>query len=58
MAHDAPPPPPTMRDVARAAGVSPTAVSFVLNERKDGRISAATQAKVLERRPSSASDRT
>jgi len=39
---------PTMRDVARAAGVSPTAVSFVLNERKDGRISAATQAKVLE----------
>ncbi len=53
-----PPRRPTMRDVARAAGVSPTAVSFVLNERKDGRISAATQAKVLERRPSSASDRT
>ncbi len=37
---------PTMTDVGRAAGVSPTTVSLVLNGR-DAKISAATRARVL-----------
>jgi LacI family transcriptional regulator len=37
-----------MADVARLAGVSPTAVSFVVNERADGSISPETQQRVLE----------
>ena len=40
----------TMKDIARRAGVSKTAVSFVLSqrERAGGSISAATQQRVLE----------
>ncbi|MEA5455750.1 LacI family DNA-binding transcriptional regulator [Sinomonas sp. JGH33] len=38
---------PTMRDVARAAGVSPTAVSFVLNDRSDARIGKEARARIL-----------
>ena len=34
---------PTSRDVARLAGVSHTAVSFVFNDRADGNLSPATQ---------------
>lgn len=37
---------PTMRDVARLAGVSQTAVSFVLNRRDDMAISEQTRARV------------
>ncbi len=38
---------PTMRDVARAAGVSPTSVSFVLNGRRDARIAAHTRERIM-----------
>ena len=38
---------PTTEDVARVAGVSRATVSFVLNQRADGRITADTQARVL-----------
>ena len=38
---------PTMRDVARAAGVSQTAVSFVLNDRSDARIGKEARARIL-----------
>src|SRR5688572_4515156 len=31
---------PTIKDVARRAGVSPTAVSFVLNDKAEGRLGA------------------
>lgn len=37
----------TMRDVARASGVSPTTVSFVLNDAVDQTISPDTRARVL-----------
>lgn len=37
----------TMRDVARASGVSPATVSFVLNDAPDQTISAETRARVL-----------
>ncbi|MEV5609587.1 LacI family DNA-binding transcriptional regulator [Streptomyces sp. NPDC052225] len=37
---------PTSRDVARLAGVSHTAVSFVFNGRAEGNLSAATQEKI------------
>jgi DNA-binding LacI/PurR family transcriptional regulator len=37
----------TMRDVARASGVSPTTVSFVLNDAPHQTISAETRARVL-----------
>lgn len=39
---------PTMADVARLAGVSPTTVSFVFNERPDSGIPEATQQRVRE----------
>jgi LacI family transcriptional regulator len=39
---------PTMADVGRAAGVSATAVSFVINGRADGAISPETQRRVLD----------
>lgn len=39
---------PTSQDIARAAGVSRTTVSLVLNEKEDTGISARTKAKVLE----------
>jgi LacI family transcriptional regulator, galactose operon repressor len=38
----------TSADVARLAGVSRTTVSFVLNDRADARIGAATRKRVLE----------
>jgi LacI family transcriptional regulator len=38
----------TSQDIARAAGVSRTTVSFVLNGKEDTGISARTQARVLE----------
>jgi LacI family transcriptional regulator len=38
---------PTAADVGRLAGVSPTTVSFVLNDRQDQAISAATRERVL-----------
>ncbi|MBT8160899.1 MULTISPECIES: LacI family DNA-binding transcriptional regulator [Arthrobacter] len=38
---------PTMRDVARAAGVSPAAVSQVLNERPEARIGKEARARIL-----------
>lgn len=38
----------TMRDVARASGVSPATVSFVLNDAPEQTISPQTRAKVLE----------
>jgi LacI family transcriptional regulator len=38
----------TLRDVADHAGVSPTTVSFVLSGRRDMRISAATEERVLQ----------
>ena len=38
----------TMKDVARAAGVSQTTVSFVLNGADEMRIAAETRARVLE----------
>jgi LacI family transcriptional regulator len=38
---------PTLRDVAHVAGVSPTSVSFVLNDRRDARIAATTRARIL-----------
>ncbi|WP_175482864.1 LacI family DNA-binding transcriptional regulator [Actinokineospora iranica] len=39
---------PTLGDVARRAGVSTATVSFVLNGRAEGRVSAATQVRVQE----------
>ncbi|OGO81324.1 MAG: hypothetical protein A2Y21_11425 [Clostridiales bacterium GWC2_40_7] len=39
---------PTSRDVANLAGVSPSTVSFVLNDRKDISISDGTRLKVLD----------
>lgn len=39
---------PTSRDVARLAGVSHTAVSFVFNGRADGNLSAETQRRIRE----------
>jgi LacI family transcriptional regulator len=39
---------PTMADVARMAGVSSTAVSFVLNGRADGSVSPETRSRVLD----------
>lgn len=36
-----------MRDVARVAGVSQTAVSFVLNDRRDARIGEEARARIL-----------
>ena len=39
---------PTMNDVARAAGVSQTAVSFVLNDRPDATISEETRARIWQ----------
>lgn len=39
---------PTARDVAREAGVSPTAVSFVLTGTHPEKVSAATRKRVLE----------
>ncbi|GAA2752790.1 LacI family DNA-binding transcriptional regulator [Amnibacterium kyonggiense] len=38
---------PTMHDVAQAAGVSQSTVSFVLNDRKDIPVAAATRQRVL-----------
>ena len=38
----------TVRDVAAAAGVSVATVSYVLNEKKDAKISEATRKKVLQ----------
>lgn len=37
----------TIRDIARASGVSPSAVSLVLNNKAAGRVSAAKQAEIL-----------
>lgn len=37
---------PTSRDVARLAGVSHTAVSFVFNGRAEGNLSPATQERI------------
>ena len=45
--QDAAPRRPTMRDVARAAGVSITAVSFVLNDREGARIAPDTRARII-----------
>ncbi|MBQ0866919.1 LacI family DNA-binding transcriptional regulator [Streptomyces smyrnaeus] len=39
---------PTSRDVARLAGVSHTAVSFVFNGRAEGNLSLATQERIRE----------
>lgn len=39
---------PTSRDVANLAGVSPSTVSFVMNNRKDISISGETRQKVLD----------
>ncbi|RMI44991.1 LacI family DNA-binding transcriptional regulator [Streptomyces triticirhizae] len=39
---------PTSRDVARLAGVSHTAVSFVFNGRAEGNLSAETQARIRD----------
>jgi LacI family transcriptional regulator len=41
-------PRPTAADVGRLAGVSPTTVSFVINDRQDQAISPATRQRVLE----------
>ena len=38
---------PTMKDVARVAGVSPSAVSFVLNDRTDARIGKEARERIL-----------
>jgi LacI family transcriptional regulator len=40
-------PRPTAADVGRLAGVSPTTVSFVINDRQDQSISATTRQRVL-----------
>ncbi len=39
---------PTSRDVARLAGVSHTAVSFVFNGRAEGNLSPATQERIRQ----------
>ncbi|MGW7178935.1 LacI family DNA-binding transcriptional regulator, partial [Streptomyces xanthophaeus] len=39
---------PTSKDVARLAGVSHTAVSFVFNGRAEGNLSAATQERIRQ----------
>ncbi|MEU9796816.1 LacI family DNA-binding transcriptional regulator [Streptomyces sparsogenes] len=39
---------PTSRDVARLAGVSHTAVSFVFNDRAEGNLSPATQERIRQ----------
>src|SRR4051794_31530721 len=39
---------PTAADVGRLAGVSPTTVSFVLNDRPDQQITPATRQPVLD----------
>lgn len=39
---------PTMNDVARAAGVSQSTVSFVLNDRRDIPVAAETRERILE----------
>lgn len=39
--------PPTMKDIARAAGVSQPAVSAVLNNRSNCRVSAETRSRIL-----------
>ena len=41
-------PRPTAADVGRLAGVSPTTVSFVINDRHEQSISAATRQRVLD----------
>jgi LacI family transcriptional regulator len=41
-------PRPTAADVGRLAGVSPTTVSFVLNDRQDQAITPATRQRVLD----------
>ena len=43
-----PPSPLTVTDVARAAGVSRATVSYVLNGRRDVRVSEPTRERVIE----------
>ena len=39
---------PTVKDVAKQAGVSVATVSYIMNDRKDQKISEATRKKVLQ----------